>query len=92
MKFEWDEAKAQENIRKHNVSFEYAALVFEDEYRLEEYDYDHNKDEDRYDVIGMVKEVLFVVCTYRDNDTIRIISARKANKAERRQYEWQWLR
>lgn len=92
MKFEWDEAKAQKNVEKHNVSFEYASLVFEDEYRLEEYDYDHSKDEDRYNIIGMVKEVLFVVCTYRDHDTIRIISARKANKAERRKYEWQWLR
>lgn len=91
MKFEWDDDKARENIRKHKISFEHAALVFEDEYRIEEYDYNHDEDEDRYDVIGMVKDVLFVVCTYRENDTIRIISARKATKAERRRYKWQWL-
>lgn len=42
-------------------------------------------------VIGMVDDVLYVVVTYREEDVVRIISARLATKAERRRYEWQWL-
>ncbi len=86
MIFEWDEAKNEINMKKHHVSFEHAILVFADENRYEEYDEAHSLDEDRYDVIGAVDEILFVVCTYRDNDVIRIISARKANSTERRKY------
>lgn len=90
MRFTWDENKAQENIRKHKISFDYAILVFDDEYYLEEYDCLHSDDEDRYNIIGMVDNVLFVVCTYRGDDEIRIISARFATKDEKRRYE-KWL-
>ena len=87
MEFEWGEKKNQENIKKHGISFEYASYVFDDEYLVEEYDETHSDDEDRYDVIGMVDDVLFVVCTYRENDKIiRLISARVAIKAERNKY------
>ena len=89
MKFEWDENKNLKNIEKHGVPFTYASLVFDDEHRVEKYDVQHSQDEDRYNVIGMVNEILFVVVTYRKADTIRIISARKANKKERSEYEWQ---
>ena len=92
MQFEWDEYKAEENLKKHKISFEHAALVFCDPNRLEEYDYLHSDEEDRYIVIGKVNTVLFVVCTYRNENTIRIISARPATKGERRRYEWQLLK
>ncbi|MBO6235899.1 MAG: BrnT family toxin [Schwartzia sp.] len=92
MKFEWDEDKNRANIKKHGISFEHALLVFDDEDYLEEYDSSHSDEEDRYNVIGMIDEVVFVVCTYRDENTVRLISAREATKDERRRYEWQWLR
>lgn len=91
MKFEWDEEKNRANQKKHHISFEYALLVFDDEDYIEEYDFEHSDDEDRYNIIGMIDEVVFVVCTYRGEDTVRIISAREATREERRRYEWQWL-
>ena len=54
--------------------------------RIEKYDARHSIDEDRYNVIGMVENLLFVVYTERNDDTIRIISARKATKEERDEY------
>ncbi|MBR1552606.1 MAG: BrnT family toxin [Schwartzia sp.] len=69
------------------MSFEVASLVFDDENRLEEYDEWHSDDEERYRVIGMVKDLLQVVCTDRPkNNSIRIISARLAEKEERMKY------
>ena len=85
MQFEWDEEKAALNLRKHGISFEDAALVFNDEYRIEYYDAAHSTDEDRYNTIGKVGEILFVVYTERRAFT-RIISARIATPAERRMY------
>ena len=84
--FEWDENKYIENLKKHHISFEHAALVFDDPYRYEEFDSEHSDDEDRYDVIGMVGDIIFVVVTYKTDNLIRIISARKATKQERRKY------
>ncbi|MBR6267803.1 MAG: BrnT family toxin [Selenomonadaceae bacterium] len=87
MNFEWDEKKNEINKKKHGISFEHALQVFEDEFRLEEYDENHSYEEERYTVIGMVDELLYVVCTDRpENDAIRLISARFATKAERRRY------
>ena len=85
MQFEWDEDKAALNLKKHGVRFETAALVFNDENRIELYDLEHSIFEDRYDTIGMVGEILFVVYTERKSVT-RIISARIATPAERRMY------
>lgn len=84
--FDWDDDKYAENIRKHHISFELASLVFDDPYRYEEYDVEHSDDEDRYDIIGMVNDVIFVVVTYKTDNLVRIISARKATKRERRKY------
>lgn len=67
------------------MDFRDAVRVFYDPLRIEFYDDDHSGDEDRYNTIGMVREVLFVVYTER-NDTTRIISARKATPRERRIY------
>ena len=84
-KFSWDEEKNRINRRKHGISFETAIHIFADRERIEIYDEAHSIEEDRYQTIGMVQNVLFVVYTERA-DEIRIISARKANKTERRLY------
>ena len=86
MTFEWDETKNQLNKKKHGISFETAAYVFQDRYYIEMYDFEHSTQEDRYIAIGRVGEVLFVVFTER-SDNIRLISARLATDAERRLYD-----
>lgn len=88
MLFEWDENKEKKNIMKHGLDFSTAALVFQDKNRLEWFDDAHSDDEDRYITIGEiggVAVVLMVVYTER-HDAIRLISARKATKQERRMY------
>ena len=86
MQFEWDEEKAALNLKKHGVDFRDAVRVFYDVNRIEWYDSEHSDEEDRYNTIGMVREVLFVVYTERRERT-RIISARKATPRERRIYD-----
>ena len=85
MNFEWDDKKNKINIQKHGYSFKKAAKVFLDENRIESDHYQENG-EWRFDVIGKIKEIVFVVCTDRKEDTIRIISARKATKREEETY------
>ncbi len=86
--FEWDERKAKQNIRKHGVSFEEAATVFGDQFSITIYDPLHSEDEDRFVILGMSsKNRLLVVVHTERRDKIRIISARKATKKERKQYE-----
>ena len=82
---EWDENKNQQNIRKHGISFQTAALVFADEERIEYLDKLHSQDEIRYVVLGCVHGILYVVYTMRD-EYARLISARMANAVERRIY------
>ena len=74
------------NLKMDGVRFETAALVFNDENRIEFYDSAHSLFEDRYNTIGMAGKVIFVVYTERRNSAIRIISARLATAAERRLY------
>lgn len=79
----------KQNIIKHGVSFEEASSVFEDENALIISDEEHSQDEERFVLIGFsYKTNLLVVChCYRDNDSvIRIISARKADKEERKEF------
>ena len=85
MEIEWDNNKAASNLIKHKIDFEDAKNIFLDPNRLEREDKrDYN--ETRIQVIGIVNQVvLFVVYTKR-NGRYRIISARRANKNERRQY------
>lgn len=85
MRFEWDEAKNQANIKKHHISFEQAVRVFSDPMYIEIFDFEHSVDEDRYVVLGKVREILFVVYTER-KESVRIISARLATETERRMY------
>jgi uncharacterized DUF497 family protein len=85
--FVWDPAKAQANLRKHRVSFAEAATVFGDPFAIYEPEPRHHE---RGIVIGSSAEqhVLFVVhIRILEEDLIRIISARRANRAERRRYE-----
>ena len=86
--FEWDDKKAYQNIKKHGISFEEATTVFGDPFSITIYDPLHSKEEDRFVILGMSNKnrILVVVHTER-NDRIRIISARKATKKERKQYE-----
>jgi len=83
--FEWDEEKEKVNVKKHKVDFTTAARVFSDPHYIEMPDDMHSNDETRYNIIGMVNKLLFVVCTDRE-DATRIISARKADAEERRLY------
>ena len=77
--------KAALNLKKHGVRFETAARVFCDENRIELFDSIHSDEEERYNTIGMVDNILFVVYTERKN-RVRLISARPANRKERRLY------
>jgi len=89
MNFEWDNKKAESNIKKHDVTFEEASTVFADYNALFRDDPDHSDDEDRFVLLGMSENLrILVVChCIRVNDVIRIISARKATKNEKSQYE-----
>ena len=84
--FEWDEDKAAANIRKHGISFETAGRVFQDDSLIEIFDSLHSDDENRMLAIGLVDEIVSVVYTERHEQTIRLISARKATKKERSMY------
>jgi uncharacterized DUF497 family protein len=88
MKFEWDPNKAATNLKKHQVSFQEAATVFGDFLSVTFEDPDHSIDEERYITIGISYQSRLLVVSHTDrNDTIRIISARKATSLERRFYE-----
>ena len=88
MTFEWNERKNRINIRKHGLSFEKAVRVFDDEDAVEVYDDLHSTSEERYIIIGRIAEMLVitVVCTYRDPEIVRIISARQAKTKEKEDY------
>ena len=89
LNFEWDDNKNALNQKKHGVSFEEAKTVFADELGRLIPDPDHSDGEERFILMGVSAYLrLLVVChCERDKDTIRIISARKADKFEKRQYE-----
>jgi uncharacterized DUF497 family protein len=90
-RFEWDPTKAANNLRKHGVSFQTAARVFTDPYALVELDRLENGEE-RWQTIGVVEGVLMLMVAHigreqDDIEVIRIISARRADRRERRRYE-----
>ncbi len=89
LSFEWDEKKSISNQKKHGVSFEEAVTVFSDELARLIPDPAHSVDEERFILMGVSAELrLLTVChCERNSDLIRIISARKADKFERKQYE-----
>ncbi len=86
--FEWDEIKAEENLKNHQVLFEEATSVFDDSFSVIFHDLDHSFDENRFIIIGMSVKIkyLFVSFTERGERT-RLISARELTASERRNYE-----
>jgi len=90
LQFEWDEAKAQANIRKHGISFEEAVTVFGDASSITIYDVEHSGEEDRFIDVGRSIGGRILVVVYAERcERIRVISCRSATPAERRQYEQQ---
>lgn len=89
LSFSWDHRKAHANQKKHNVSFEEAVTVFADENARLKHDASHSQEEDRFILLGFSAKLRLLVVVHADRKTeneIRIISARKATKAERKQY------
>jgi len=86
--FEWDDEKAKSNYKKHGISFDEAATIFNDPRIATISDPDHSEDEERYVSIGksIIMRIISVIHTYREK-RIRLISARKATKAEKKTYE-----
>jgi hypothetical protein len=91
-RFDWDPAKARENLRKHGISFDEARTVFADDSAILLDDPDHSTDEDRFALLGLSAplRILVVAHCYREGESVvRLISARKATRSERAQYDAQ---
>jgi len=86
MKVEWDSKKAADNFRKHGVDFADAVIALEDENALTIEDKGHAEQRFLTLCLGSELRVLFVVSALRNEDSIRIISARKADRSETKQY------
>jgi uncharacterized DUF497 family protein len=85
MDFEWYSEKERLNVEKHGIDLETVKQVFDDPFRIEQYDESHSGMENRWQVLGKAGDVLFVVYTER-GATTRIITAREAEPEERRIY------
>lgn len=91
VRFEWDDAKNHSNLAKHSIAFETAILVFEDPELLSEVERVIDGEE-RWQSIGMAGDVLLLLVAHtyvedNEEEVIRVISARKATRRERAQYE-----
>jgi hypothetical protein len=88
LNFEWDEEKARTNLAKHGINFEEATTVFGDPLSLTIPDPAHSQVEDRYIILGHShRHRLLVVVHTERGDNVRIISARRASRRERKDYE-----
>ena len=88
LEFEWDPVKAELNLREHGVSFDEATTIFRDTLSITISDPDNSDYEDRFIDIGMSHRMQLLVVSYTERkDKIRIISARRATRAERKNYE-----
>jgi uncharacterized DUF497 family protein len=89
VRFIWDERKSVSNLKKHGISFDEAVSVFADDFARLIQDPDSSEGEARFILLGMSARLnVLVVChCERGKNTIRLISARKADKSERDQYE-----
>jgi uncharacterized protein len=88
--FSWDTKKDKANMKKHGVSFDEASSVFYDPFSKLSHDPDHSDQEDRFILIGHShrNNLLFVIHIYRESEeTVRIVSARKATKKEKSDFE-----
>ncbi len=89
IRFEWDAKKEKDNIKKHGISFDEASSAFYDENAIQFFDPDHSQGEDRFVLLGIsFKLRVLVVChCFRKEETVvRIISARKADRGEEKEY------
>jgi uncharacterized DUF497 family protein len=84
--FEWDDAKAERNFVRHGVSFDAARLAFEDPFAVVRGDRRRNYREDRFILLGMAEERLLAVAYAMRGERVRVISARIAERQERRRY------
>ena len=87
MEFEWDKRKAAGNLKKHKVSFDEARTVFSDPFSITIDDPEHSADEFRFIDIGSSSDGTILVVSYTERNKIRLISARKATKTERKTYD-----
>lgn len=87
--FVWDESKRRQVIEEHKVAFALITDIFDDPYGIYREDSNHSEDEIRYSVTGLTAEygLVFAVFTNTDNDEIRIITARRAEKLRVKEYE-----
>ena len=91
-RFEWNPEKARTNVRDHKVSFEEAQLVFNDPFRLDQPN-SQVGEEERWECIGLVRGIVVLTVVHMviyedlEDEVIRLISARKATRAEQRLYE-----
>jgi uncharacterized DUF497 family protein len=90
LRFEWDLEKAEQNLKKHRVSFTEATTIFSDPLSWTFFDPDHSIDENRYITIGLSHFGKLLIVAHTDRgDNIRLISARRTTRQERRFYEEQ---
>jgi uncharacterized DUF497 family protein len=88
LEFEWDQEKADANLKKHGVSFDEASTVFGDPLSVTIPDPDHSEHEERMLLLGRSTTGTLLVVTHTERgELIRLISARRASRLERRDYE-----
>jgi len=88
VEFEWNDQKANSNLKKHGVSFDEGATIFNDPEIATIFDPDHSKDEERYISLGTsIQGNLLVVVHAEREERIRVISCRRATKPERKAHE-----
>jgi uncharacterized DUF497 family protein len=95
IRFEWDPRKAVANLHKHGISFNEAETAFYDDYAAVLEDPDHSNEEERFLLLGMsaaLRVLLVVHAVHESGAVIRIVSARKATRSERAQYDARWKR
>lgn len=85
--FEWDEDKEKLNFKKHGIHFKTAAKVFLDPNKLIREDTEH-LEESRYNILGKVGKILFIVCAFKEENVVRLISARLATVPEKERYAY----
>ena len=89
MEFEWDDIKAEVNLKKHGIRFSEAATIWLDNSALEMPDPEHSQDEERWIRLGFSRQAHVLVVAYVvriEGERVRIISARKAIRSEMKQY------
>ena len=85
MKFEWDETKRQTNLHDHKLDFAEAEIIFSGiTFTFEDDRFEYG--EDRFITLGLLRETVVVIAHTERNDTVRVISMRKATKNEQRLY------